>query len=188
MGVDHLQGRRTGRPRGAKTTPPYIRAARWAYENLDVADAVPQSALAARLLAFWRKRPDRLVVYMATLDEMKRKADERKRARRRPRLSGALAPTDSSEQETLKAAPPKITNRPEAEVCPPEVLDPCNCGRAPGVHFRHCKHFVEGKTSIPCEYCRRGVVPPVSLAYTWEWRKSCDSCYAKANQGCHLIF
>jgi hypothetical protein len=166
MGVDHLQGKRTGRPRGAKTTPPYIRAARWAYENLDVADAVPPSPLAARLIAFWRKRPDRLVVYMATLDEMKRKADGRKRARRRPRLKGAVAgaivndgPIAGQETDAPQTKPPAPNaDSPTERMAndgqqkngsekadgprPPEVRPPCYyCGGAAGAHFRHCKYF-----------------------------------------------
>ncbi len=89
MGVDHLQGKRTGRPRGAKTPPPWVRAARWAYEHLDVADAVPPSALAARLVALGRKHPDRLAVCLARLDAMGHRTDRRNRGGNDARANGA---------------------------------------------------------------------------------------------------
>jgi hypothetical protein len=67
MGVEHLQGRRTGRPRGSKTTPPWVRDARWVYRNLDSPDAVPPSPLAGLLLTLGREHPDRLAVCLARM-------------------------------------------------------------------------------------------------------------------------
>ena len=67
MGTLHLEGRRTGRPKGAKSAPLWVRAARWALKNLETPDAVPPSALAGRLLALGREQPDKLVL---CLEEM----------------------------------------------------------------------------------------------------------------------
>jgi len=53
MGVEHLQGKRTGRPRGSKSRP-WVRALGWAYRNMDKPDAEPPTPLAARLLALAR--------------------------------------------------------------------------------------------------------------------------------------
>ena len=70
MGLEHLEGKRTGRPRGSKSTPPWVKAVRWASKNLDNPHAVPPSALAGRLLALGREHPDRLVACLANLYAM----------------------------------------------------------------------------------------------------------------------
>jgi hypothetical protein len=49
MGLQHLEGKRTGRPRGSKTSPLVDRDVRWAYRNLGTPDAVPPSPLAGGL-------------------------------------------------------------------------------------------------------------------------------------------
>jgi hypothetical protein len=67
MGVQHLEGKRTGRPKGSKSSPVWVRAARWALANLDYPDAVPPSPLAGRLLALGRESPDRLVLCLEAL-------------------------------------------------------------------------------------------------------------------------
>jgi hypothetical protein len=85
MSVEHLEGKRTGRPRGSKSSPLWLRAARWALRNLDSPDAVPPSALARRLVALGRKRPDRLVLCLDTLEAARQKrAASRVRAARDP--------------------------------------------------------------------------------------------------------
>jgi hypothetical protein len=91
MGIEHLQGRRSGRPRGVKSAPPWVRAARWALENLDTPDAVPPSALAARLLALGREHPDRLAVCLASLEAIGHKAGEQDCCPQHPSLNGASA-------------------------------------------------------------------------------------------------
>lgn len=68
MGIQHLTGKRTGRPRGTKNTPPWVRDARWAYQNLGNLDAAPPSPLAGRLLDLGREQPDRLAVCLAAID------------------------------------------------------------------------------------------------------------------------
>jgi hypothetical protein len=67
MSVDHLAGRRSGRPRGSKTTPAWVRDATWCYRNLDNPDAEPPSPFAKRLLDQARQRPDLLLVALAQL-------------------------------------------------------------------------------------------------------------------------
>jgi len=66
--VAHLQDRRTGRPRGARSAPAWLRAARWAHRNLGKPEAVPPSALAGRLLALGQEHPDRLAVCLDKLE------------------------------------------------------------------------------------------------------------------------
>jgi hypothetical protein len=66
--VAHLEGKRTGRPKGSKTTPPWVRDALWAYRNLDKPDLKPPSLLAGLLLAMGREHPDRLVLLLDALD------------------------------------------------------------------------------------------------------------------------
>jgi hypothetical protein len=61
VSVEHLAGKRTGRPRGSKSVPPWVRDLRWAYKHLDTPDAVPPSALAGRLRALGREQPDKFV-------------------------------------------------------------------------------------------------------------------------------
>lgn len=67
MGIEHLEGKRTGRPRGSKSSP-WLRDARWAYRNLDNQDAKPPSALSGRLLQLGRKHPDRFAACLARLE------------------------------------------------------------------------------------------------------------------------
>ncbi len=87
MSLAHLQGKRSGRPRGSRSAPAWLRAARWASENLDDANAVPPTPLAGRLLAMGREHPDRLAVCLAKLSAMER-AEHR-------RLNRAIVPTES---------------------------------------------------------------------------------------------
>jgi hypothetical protein len=68
MGVEHLKGKRSGRPRGSKSAPPWKRDALWVYRNFSKADAEPPSSFAARLLAQAREQPDRLLTALALLD------------------------------------------------------------------------------------------------------------------------
>jgi hypothetical protein len=68
VGVEHLQDKRTGRPKGSRSTPAYVRALRWASRHLDKPDAVPPNELAGRLLALGREAPDRLLALLIQLD------------------------------------------------------------------------------------------------------------------------
>jgi hypothetical protein len=68
MGVEHLQGKRTGRPRGSKSTPHWVRALRWAERNLDNPAATPPSPLAAKLLGLGREQPDKFLACLALRD------------------------------------------------------------------------------------------------------------------------
>jgi hypothetical protein len=63
-----LEGRRTGRPPGSKSTPPWVRDARWAYKHLGEPDAVPPSALAGLLVALGREHPERLLACLAIVE------------------------------------------------------------------------------------------------------------------------
>src|SRR4051812_10794613 len=98
MGLQDLVGKRSGRPRGSKTTPAWIRAARWAFDNLDNPDSVAPSRLAERLLALGRKHPDRLIVCLARLDALRQKADLRS-SRGSPRV-----PRDEEKEKATSAA------------------------------------------------------------------------------------
>jgi hypothetical protein len=84
MGLEHLEGRRTGRPRGAKTTPRVKRDILWAYRHLDDPDAKPPSPGAKRWAEYARRQPDKFLdrVLRASMWEEKprgstgRKADD----------------------------------------------------------------------------------------------------------------
>lgn len=57
MGLKDLEGKRTGRPRGAKTTSRVRRDILWAYRNLDNPDAKPPSPGAKMWAEHARKQP-----------------------------------------------------------------------------------------------------------------------------------
>jgi hypothetical protein len=65
MGLQHLANKRTGRPRGSKTAPAWVRALRWAERNLGNPDAEPPSDLARLLLTLGREYPDRFMACLA---------------------------------------------------------------------------------------------------------------------------
>lgn len=77
MGLVHRQGKHTGRPPGSKSTPSWVRAARWARDNLNNTGAVPPSALAGHLLSLGREHPGRLVVCLTRLEAVEQKLDRR---------------------------------------------------------------------------------------------------------------
>ena len=79
MGLQHLLNKRSGRPKGSKTSPPWARDLRWAYKNLGRPDAVPPTALAGLLVALGREHPDRLVACLVLLDSQAPKAEQRER-------------------------------------------------------------------------------------------------------------
>ena len=68
MGVEHLVGKRTGRPKGSKTTAPWRRDLLWAYRNLGQPDAVAPSVLAAGLAALGREHPERLAALLLRME------------------------------------------------------------------------------------------------------------------------
>ena len=69
----HLQGRRSGRRKGSRSTPAWERALRWAGRHMGKPDAVPPSDLAGRLAALGRDHPDRLVSLLLQLDAERRR-------------------------------------------------------------------------------------------------------------------
>jgi hypothetical protein len=68
MGVEHLKDKRTGLPRGAKSAPAALRAARWASRHLRKPDAVPPSELAGALLGLGCQEPDRFALLLDSLE------------------------------------------------------------------------------------------------------------------------
>jgi hypothetical protein len=94
MGVEHLQGKRTGRRPGSKSAAPWVRDVRWAYRNLGKPDAEPPSALAGLLVALGRQHPDRLLACLATLDDTGQRGDQ---------AGGHGEPTDKEPREGLRA-------------------------------------------------------------------------------------
>jgi hypothetical protein len=79
MGLEHLQDKRTGRPRGSKSSPRWLRDAHWAYRNLGKPDSEPPTALAGLLVALGREHPDRFAACLATLDSQMPKAGKQDR-------------------------------------------------------------------------------------------------------------
>jgi hypothetical protein len=111
MSTEHLQGKRTGRPRGAKSRLPVRRDAWWAYRNLAKPDAVPPSALAARLLALGREHPDRLALCLAKLDALAREAARRERKTASPK-ERQPAPIAAAQPELKAKSTPPISASP----------------------------------------------------------------------------
>jgi hypothetical protein len=73
VGLEHLEKKRTGRPKGSKTSPAWVRALRWAERNLGKPDAEAQapSELARYLLALGREHPDRFLACLALLEPLR---------------------------------------------------------------------------------------------------------------------
>jgi hypothetical protein len=63
--VAHLEGKRSGRPPGSKSTPRWIKDATWVERHLGDPDAKPSTALAAALLKLAREQPDKFVAVLA---------------------------------------------------------------------------------------------------------------------------
>jgi hypothetical protein len=68
MNTAHLDGKRTGRPRGTKSTPAWARDAKWAFRHFNDPDAVPPSEFARCLRDQARQRPDLLLAVLAQLE------------------------------------------------------------------------------------------------------------------------
>jgi hypothetical protein len=101
MGVEHLVGKRSGRPKGSKSRPPWVRDLLWAYRNLGKPDAVPPSPLAAGLAALGRERPEQLVACLALADGLGRQgqaADPGERTDGKPG-DGAVPPPPEAPTE-----------------------------------------------------------------------------------------
>jgi hypothetical protein len=74
MSISHVDGHRTGRPKGSRTTPAWVRALNWAERNYGTPDAVPPNALAAKLLQLVQDRPELFVRCLALRDAPQREA------------------------------------------------------------------------------------------------------------------
>jgi hypothetical protein len=68
MGLKDLDGKRTGRPRGARTASRVRRDILWAYRHLDKPDAQPPSAGARLWAALAREHPARFLACVARLE------------------------------------------------------------------------------------------------------------------------
>jgi hypothetical protein len=120
MSVAHLAGKRTGRPPGSKTTPPWRRDVIWAYRNLGHLDAVPPSPLAGLLLEMGRREPDRLFACLASLDA----------------APGQQSPAPMRNEACAPAAVP--TPCAPAAVPTPSALDRRGPGRLRHLFIREC--------------------------------------------------
>jgi hypothetical protein len=69
MGVAHLDGKRTGRPKGQKTRPYWQRAVQWVERHLGDDQPVPPSPLASLLLDQARERPDLFVLMLQAIEQ-----------------------------------------------------------------------------------------------------------------------
>src|SRR5262245_21007884 len=68
MGLQHLEGKRTGRPTGSKTTSSVRRDMMWAYQHLDDADAKPPSAGARMWADLARSQPSSFLSCLVSLE------------------------------------------------------------------------------------------------------------------------
>jgi hypothetical protein len=87
MGLEHLVGKRSGRPKGLKSAPAWVRALKWAERHLDRLEAVPPSPLAARLVALGREHPDRFVACLALADQTDAGGVSRQKPPRNPAVA-----------------------------------------------------------------------------------------------------
>jgi hypothetical protein len=76
MGVDHLATKRTGRRRGSKNGPPWLRDLRWVSRNLGKKDAEPPTELSAFLLDWAREHPDRFHAWVIRTEGPAPKAEQ----------------------------------------------------------------------------------------------------------------
>lgn len=67
MSIDHLQDRRTGRPRGSKSKSPALKGLIWASRNIGK-DAVPPTEAARYWVDMAKEDPDKFVAAVAALD------------------------------------------------------------------------------------------------------------------------
>jgi hypothetical protein len=74
MSISHVNGHRTGRPKGSKSTPAWVRALNWAERNLGNPGAVPPTVLAAKMLQLAQDRPELFVRCLALRDAPQREA------------------------------------------------------------------------------------------------------------------
>ena len=83
MALQDLEGKRTGRPRGAKTTSPVRKDILWAYRNLDKPDAKPPSPGARMWADLARNEPSRFLAHLARIEAARQeKSRTGKRGRR----------------------------------------------------------------------------------------------------------
>jgi hypothetical protein len=68
MALKDLEGKRTGRPPGARTTSRLSRDAAWAYRHLDHPDARPPSPGAKLWVQFGREQPGHFLASVALLE------------------------------------------------------------------------------------------------------------------------
>src|SRR5437879_3382853 len=80
MSVDHLKGRRSGRPKGSKSTPSWVRATAWAMRNVAKPDAVPPSEQAAYYVKLAREDPVRFGEWLIARDTWLTARDARRHA------------------------------------------------------------------------------------------------------------
>jgi hypothetical protein len=91
MPLEHLQGKRTGRPRGSKSSSPLKRDLRWACRNLGK-DVEPPTAGAKFWADMARNEPEKFVKAVAELDAANRRlADKNPRSEPQPGIPVARA-------------------------------------------------------------------------------------------------
>src|SRR5262245_15482119 len=76
MALEHLQGKRTGRPRGRRTTSPAIRGLRWAAQNVGKEGVIPPSPAAAHFLDLALNQPEKFFAALAALEEAQKGGTE----------------------------------------------------------------------------------------------------------------
>src|SRR5262245_56430126 len=105
MAIEHLIGRRTGRPSGSRSAPRWLRALRWAERNLGRPEAEPPSALAALLVAFGREHPDRFVTCLAMVEAVtspKRQGAQVEKAEPKPVVNGPIPVSGGQSRRRLR--------------------------------------------------------------------------------------
>jgi hypothetical protein len=93
MALEHLNGRRTGRPRGAKTRSRALRDIRWAYNHLGKPDAKPPSPGAKLWADLALSGPARFLTCVANLEAAGESKGQGPGERQAPEPGGPEAPT-----------------------------------------------------------------------------------------------
>jgi len=102
MSVAHLQHKRTGRPRGSKSSSPLKRDLMWAYRNLGK-DVEPPTDGARYWAKMASEQPEKFVAAMKVLDEtIRRSRDEPQNGKPVARAGQRLKTVVLTEKELLK--------------------------------------------------------------------------------------
>jgi hypothetical protein len=128
--VAHLQGKRTGRRKGSRSRPHWLRAIRWAESQIERPGGKPPSKLASLLFALGQEHPDRLAMCIAKADEYEQAMQQTAR-RERAIKAAAAEPATEAHGKPAPASPLRSRNVRTLNLNPGEVRAWLKSCRAP---------------------------------------------------------